>query len=274
MSIQAVAWVLEQDLPARPKLVLISIANHADNTNGYCWLNAKTIADESACTPRSVYRFIGGLIRNGYLRRETKRGDDGKQRANDYWILFNREEKNWDWGAQIGEDDAAHDGDEEPICEDETTISCAPGDQISHGESDTPLAPEDDHVHAVSSGPGDSAVTRKDSDEPSKINPKRGQRSAATRPRAYQPPPADPPRPVGSTNAVGRPKPFFVFEGSKAWLAWIAWRKRHGMIPSLPTRTQLIDGETKRGWDLPSLFPPAETDASESSEKAREAVPP
>ena len=33
MSIQAVGWALEQELPARPKLVLVSIANHANHAN-------------------------------------------------------------------------------------------------------------------------------------------------------------------------------------------------------------------------------------------------
>lgn len=275
MSIQAVAWALEQDMPARPKLVLIAIANHADHTNGYCFLKAETIAGQSACTKRSVYRFIGGLIRNGYLRRETKKGDDGKQRANDYWVLFDRAENEWHWGTHVGDEDHINDSDECSDTADEATTSCDPDVQISSGESDIPLAPEDDEIHAVSSGPGDSAVTLKDSAEPSESNPKRAERSFAARPRRYQAPPPEPPKPVGATNPSGPQKPFFVYEGSKAWLAWIEWRKRKGMRPhTLPTRTQFIDGATKHGWDLPSLFPPAETEASESSEKAKERAAP
>ena len=73
MSIQAVAWALDQDLPARPKLVLVSIANHASHTDGYCWLKAETIAQEAACTPRSVYTYIGGLVRTGpYANRDDE----------------------------------------------------------------------------------------------------------------------------------------------------------------------------------------------------------
>ena len=93
MSIQAVAWALDQDLPARPKLVLVAIANHADHTNGYCWLKAETIAREASCSPRSVYNFVGALVRNGYMRKALRKGEDGKQRANDYWIMFGLRER-------------------------------------------------------------------------------------------------------------------------------------------------------------------------------------
>lgn len=275
MSIQAVAWALEQDMPARPKLVLIAIANHADHTNGYCWLKAETIANQSACTKRSVYRFIGGLIRNGYLRRQTKKGDDGKQRANDYWILFARAETKWDWGVHVADDEDIHDGDESPDTDEDTTISGDPDARISPGQTDVSITPEPGEVHAVSSGPGDSAFTRKDSAEPSESNPKKAERSFAARPRGYAAPPAEPPKPVGATNPSGPQKPFFVYEGSKAWIAWIEYRKRRGIRPhTLPTRTQFIDGQTKHGWDLPSLFPPADSEASESSEKAKERAPP
>ena len=77
MSIQAVAWVLDrEELPARPKLVLVAIANHANHTDGYCWLKAETIAKEAACSPRAVFNFVGALIRNGYLRKAPARGAD------------------------------------------------------------------------------------------------------------------------------------------------------------------------------------------------------
>src|SRR5690349_3688223 len=108
MSIQAVAWALDQDLPARPKLVLVSIANHANHTDGYCWLKVETIAAEASCSERAVYNFIGDLIRNGFIRKAPRKGEDGKQRANDYWILINRPAAEW---LKVGADDAS-DADE------------------------------------------------------------------------------------------------------------------------------------------------------------------
>src|SRR5262249_27189193 len=133
-----VAWALEQDLPARPKLVLVSIANHANHVDGYCWLKAETIARESACTPRSIYNFVGQLVRNGFIRKAKRKSDDGKQRANDYWILFDREENEWDAGASLESPKA----DDEPIedgssVEDDAT-SGVPSEIRSPGENDEP----------------------------------------------------------------------------------------------------------------------------------------
>jgi hypothetical protein len=138
MSIQAVAWALEQDLPARPKLVLVSIANHANHVDGYCWLKAETIAKEAACTPRSIYNFVGALIRNGFIRKALRKGDDGKQRATDYWILFDREEKEWAHDAHLESNEADDDPSEiDPSTEDATTHS---------PKEDTTGPPGDEHA--------------------------------------------------------------------------------------------------------------------------------
>lgn len=95
MSIQAVAWAFEQDIPAWPKLILLALANHAEHEDGHCSLRTDTIAREGACDVRSVPRFIKLLIGHGYVRKARKRGDDGRQRANDYWLLFHTEKAPW-----------------------------------------------------------------------------------------------------------------------------------------------------------------------------------
>lgn len=256
MSIQAVAWAIEQeDVPARAALVLISIANHADHTDGYCWLKAETIAREARCKPRSVFRFIAALVRNGYVRKSPRRGDDGKQRANDYWLLFDREDRPWDWGAQPDEaqgeveEIATDDGDAPQDVVDPT----APTDRDAYGESDGP-PPVD--KHAVSCGPCDSGVIHKDSAEPSKINPKASaarEGVQATILRRYRPPP---PQPVAAdTEAKGNP--IFVFEGTPAYDAWRTVMARRNRVPSwhLTTKAQ-IDGKWRTGWWFPTLFPP------------------
>lgn len=268
MSIQAVAWALEQDLPARPKLVLVSIANHADHVTGYCWLKAETIAGESACTKRSVYRFIGGLIRNGYIRRQSKRGDDGKQRANDYWILFERADAKWDWGAQLDSDDDPPDGDDD-------TTSCDPGDRISSGEEGAKDAPEPVDKHAVSSGPGDSGVTRKSLDEPSKSNPekKTGAHSFASAPRKYQPPPLAPDPPQGALHPDAT-KPIFVYAGTPAYDAWCEYKSRERGVAWKLKTTITVDGQHRTGWSFPTLFPPSREPAKESAEAEKATGPP
>ena len=251
MSIQAVAWVLDQDLPARPKLVLVAIANHASHTDGYCWLKAETIAAEAACSPRAVFNFVGDLIRNGYVRKAPKRGDDGKQRANDYWIMFNRAPAAWVSDRTLG-DDAEEAG--EPSADDDVT----PQDVV---EPDAPGAcgeavensPENLAQHAPGAvGPHAPACSHSESAEPSKTKPEDA-RARARVPRSYQPPPPPPPEPVGAV-AGAKAEMIFVFAPSKAYDAWCV-RKSREIGRSWKQQTTR---EGRWGWYFPSLFPPAE----------------
>jgi hypothetical protein len=266
MSIQAVAWALDQDLPARPKLVLVAIANHADHTNGYCWLKASTIAKEGSCTPRSVYNFVGALIRNGYIRKALRKGEDGKQRATDYWIMFGREEKSWESAGHNEPSYADGEPDEGASDEPETQDVVEPDAHRSSGETALPDERGDTRQpvekHAGSSGPVESSFTRYESLEPSKINPRKDARASvcerpAYSPRTYKPPPIEPPKPMGAIIADKEAKMIFVFEGSRAYDAWLpVMRKQTGVSCWKLTTTTIIDGKSKRGWWFPSLFPP------------------
>lgn len=260
MSIQAVAWAIEQDLPARPKLVLVSIANHANHVDGYCWLKASTIAKEAACTPRSVYTFIGGLVRNGFIRKALRRSEDGKQRANDYWILFDRAEAKWDWGAHPDEDVAEDDSAEIPPSEPDDTISgggvnglhsAEIAEQTEHHDTRQPV-----NLHVPSPGPSEASFTHKRIAEPSKTNPNENRAGARVRDaalRSYRPPP---PQPLGAT-IEGPAKQIFVYEGSRAYDAWATHMARQGGTRSwhLVTRKN-VGGQWKSGWYFASLFPP------------------
>lgn len=258
MSIQAVAWALEQDLPARPKLVLVSICNHADHTNGYAWLRSDTIAKEAACTVRSVFNYVGALVRNGYIRKAARKGDDGKQRANDYWIMFGREETPWEWGAHQDEP-VSDDGTEETEeSESEAQDVVSPHAPDSCGEQGMPHAPgshvEAPEVSQDSSGPHAIGFTRYESAEPSKIKSKK-ESPLAGPPRSYRPPP---PQPVEPEGAIADPKAtqIFVYEGTRAWKAWVAEKSRQRGVNWRLTTTKIVDGRTKVGWYFPSLFPP------------------
>lgn len=247
MSIQAVAWAIEQTIPAGPKLVLISIANHANHTDGYCWLKAETIAAEASCTARGVYRIIAALIRNGYIRKERRRSENGKQRATDYWILFGRLEASWDWGKGVESED-----------ERETQ------DVVGEDEQDDPVSLGDDPLcDAVdkqfeSCGPSDSGRPPIRIAEPSKIKPEKDARERTVMPpRRYQPPP---PQPLGAVVADKKAKQIFVYEGTRAWDAWIAFKRRTSGVPSWNlSTTVVVDGKPRRGWFFATLFPPQST---------------
>lgn len=267
MSIQAVGWVLDQeDIPARAKLVLVAIANHASHTDGYCWLKIDTIAKEAACSPRAVFNFLGALIRNGYVRKAPRRGDDGKQRANDYWILFNRTPAKWIKAA----DEADHSDSEHNEAETQDVVQ--PDARDACGEDTVPDVPPPVDKPAGACGPTAPACSHIDSVEPSKIKPEEDARARARPPRHYRPPPAPPPQPMGSI-ADRAARQIFVYEGSRAWIAWCDFKKRTTGADWTLSRSTVIDGKVCTGWWFPSLFPPSDsraetTDPPETSSAA------
>jgi hypothetical protein len=265
MSIQAVGWALEQDLPARPKLVLVSLCNHADHRTGYCWLKAETIADEASCSPRAVFNFIGDLIRNGYVRKAARRGDDGKQRANDYWILFDREAVKWTSDRSAGRDADAEDTTEIDAAEDDPPQDVVPPHAPGAvGEEAPPTAPEPVDMRAGAVGPHAPACSHTDPAEPSKTNPKSAREGFGAPPRSYRPPP--PPQPVAQGAIVGSTERIFVIRGTPAWDAWMVERKRKTGIGSAPTTRHVVNGSMREGWFFPTLFPPDATGPPKATE--------
>lgn len=265
MSIQAVAWALEQDLPARPKLVLVSIANHADHRTGYCWLRTETIAEEASCSPRGVFNFIGDLIRNGYIRKAPKRGDDGKQRANDYWILFDRAPEKWTSDRSAGREADAEDITDADVSEADPPQDVVPPDAPGAGGEDAPpTAPEPVEMHAGAVGPHAPACSHTDSAEPSKTNPKSAREGFGAPPRSYRPPP--PPQPVAQGAIIGTNARIFVIKGTRAWDAWMAERLRTRGMASAPTTRHVVDGRSREGWFFPTLFPPDATGPPKATE--------
>jgi hypothetical protein len=181
MSIQAVAWALEQALPPRAKLILISLANHADHVDGYCWLRAETIAREGACDVRSVPRFIKGLIEHGYVRRQARHGDDGRQRASDYWLLFNENKIPW----MVKPRSDKRQDDEESEDAETTTYGVTPDSQSpTRNDAIRPKMHPDSLKE--SGGPTDSQGLYKNIEEPSKSN-LGDTRPRPSPPRSYEP---------------------------------------------------------------------------------------
>lgn len=81
MSIQAVAWAIDQKTgSAAGKVVLICLANYADE-DGACWPSQKTIAEETELSERSVREWLQKLEDAGLLTREPRRRDDGYRAA-------------------------------------------------------------------------------------------------------------------------------------------------------------------------------------------------
>ena len=286
MSIQAVAWALDQDFTSytpkgrlssalAAKLVLISLSNHADHVSGHCWPSASTIAKESSCSVRSVYRLISALQRNGYIEIKRVKGGNGKQRTNNYWILFDRKPGPWQYYSP-NEDDPGP-----PDVEGYDTESYVDND--AEGTQTAPehdsKAPSESYDSAPEScGPGDNGVTRHIMPEPSILEPSEsvvGQEQPKPEPEAPNPKPQSLVQaipqgfdPNERAQALDRLKaseearkksqpPVFVWEGTDHWMAWKAHKEKLLKRPfDLITTFKCPDGKMRRGWWFPTLRPP------------------
>jgi hypothetical protein len=78
VSVQAITWVLE-NCPAKygARLILLSIANHADRYGQNAWPSMASIAREAGLSTRQVERMVPHLARMGWLRVEPRGGPNG-----------------------------------------------------------------------------------------------------------------------------------------------------------------------------------------------------
>lgn len=89
MSIQAVAWVLEQTIPDQgAKLVLISLANAHNAKSGRCYPSIEQIMVEASCSRATVKRKLAWLSENGWIKTQEAFDQTGRQLANSYTIQF------------------------------------------------------------------------------------------------------------------------------------------------------------------------------------------
>lgn len=87
MSIQAVAWALDQEVPdAAAKLVLISLANAMNGKTGRCFPTVEQICKESSCSKSTVLRKLKWLEGEGWISINSEFADDGRQLANSYTL--------------------------------------------------------------------------------------------------------------------------------------------------------------------------------------------
>ena len=82
MSIKAMVWAWEQQLPATTKIVLLKLADHA-NDEGDCWPAMANVAKAAGVSQRTAIRHIKTLERVNLLQVHP-RFLDGKQRSNLY----------------------------------------------------------------------------------------------------------------------------------------------------------------------------------------------
>ena len=86
MSLEAITWALRQPIkPAVRKLILIKLADNADEKSGHCFPSVSGIADVCGCDSRTVQRHMKELISGGWVSVIERGGiKDDKRRANVY----------------------------------------------------------------------------------------------------------------------------------------------------------------------------------------------
>ena len=85
MSIKCLAWAWGKQLPPLPKLVLLAIADHADD-NGYAWPGVNGVAQKCGVSKRTVQRYVNVLVQLKIVDVETRQRIDGSHTSNAYQL--------------------------------------------------------------------------------------------------------------------------------------------------------------------------------------------
>lgn len=105
MSIKAMNWVWEIRLQPAVKLVLLKLADRA-NDDGECWPGQASIAAACDMSERSVMRHIASMERAGILTVGRRKGEDGRQDTNLYALNFS-----WEPGDKLSPGESGEPGD-------------------------------------------------------------------------------------------------------------------------------------------------------------------
>lgn len=88
MSIElfSIAWKINFQGKPLKKLVLLSLADQANDRDGYCWPTYETIATRCGMNRRTVINTVAELERDGLIRREPRYKTGGLHASNAFWI--------------------------------------------------------------------------------------------------------------------------------------------------------------------------------------------
>lgn len=87
-KLATVWWALRQELPVKPKMVLIMLANYMSDEKGYAWPTYKELARLCGMPESTCRKHVQWLVDRGLLKKE-KHIYAGRQRSNRYYIPVN-----------------------------------------------------------------------------------------------------------------------------------------------------------------------------------------
>jgi DNA-binding transcriptional ArsR family regulator len=75
-------WAWRQEVPSGQKLVLLALADRANEDDGTCWPGLRRVAEKVGLEQRTVRRHVEALEAAGMLRRESRVRADGSHTSN------------------------------------------------------------------------------------------------------------------------------------------------------------------------------------------------
>lgn len=85
MSVKAMTWAFEQAIPPTLKVVLLALADHADE-NHVCWPSIPKLAAKTSMSDRTVQRSLYELQEQGYIEKNTRMSERGDHTSNHYLL--------------------------------------------------------------------------------------------------------------------------------------------------------------------------------------------
>lgn len=257
MSIAATAWAWSQEIPLKPKFVLVKLADQTDERSGrvcYGKTDLEYLAAKCSMPRRSLTRCIAALITNSYMIRESGKG---KGTPSQYWLCLGREPATsideFVWSAADetqeteGPDDAAEETETQAL-EGVGQIGLPPSD-TSQPQNGLPGGPTNGLPGGPIRGPLESLTKEQSYDHARVRNETKGFSKRKQDLDRSQ---------VKQEREQAKPARYFVIEGTRAWDAWVAEMRRRTRLSSWHlTAWGTHEGKQRRGWYFPSLFPPA-----------------
>lgn len=90
MSNKAITWAWDQQLPPREKLILICLADAANDEDWQCWPSQRHVAAKTGYSIATVKRSLKTLDETGYLTRDHRRRADGSRSSDVYTLNTTR----------------------------------------------------------------------------------------------------------------------------------------------------------------------------------------
>ena len=85
MSVRAITWAWDQQVNKTEKLILLALADHANDEDACCWPSLSFLAKKTCCSRATVVRSINSLVMSG---RICRRDDVSKWGTTIYVLSF------------------------------------------------------------------------------------------------------------------------------------------------------------------------------------------